>query len=214
MAISSVTEIWSGRTASQDASAEETYTKVYRIISDVINEEPVLIWASGDLPVIGDSYSSGDFSNPRCRVVRRELDQDDENPFIWFATLEYSSEIDDLAVSGVNGVVGGNGTDRGNLDVTGLVDRRTRRSMSFHKFQRPALKDKDDKPVKNSAGDFYDPVIQIDDSRPIIRFVRNELSFQPAFWAEFRDSVNSEAWAGQEPGRAKMNSITTSGGAG
>lgn len=74
-------------------------------------------------------------------------------------------------------------------------------------------------PIRNSAGDPFDPPVTIDDSRVTMTVTRNELvsynpttgaGFNPATPFTFNDTTNSAIWNGFAIGTVKLGIITTS----
>ncbi len=63
-------------------------------------------------------------------------------------------------------------------------------------------------PVFNSAGDYFDPPVERDHARPVMRITRNEQTFDPAIAAAYGDRVNADTFAGQDPGRWKCKPPT------
>jgi hypothetical protein len=60
-------------------------------------------------------------------------------------------------------------------------------------FQKPAVFNKDDELIVNSAGDPYDPPPMMDDSRRVISLVRNVPNC-PSWILDYQDAVNSDAF--------------------
>ena len=60
----------------------------------------------------------------------------------------------------------------------------------------------------NSAGDWFDPPLVRDDSRPVLTIVRNEADFDPEIADSYRDTVNDDYFFGAAAGRVKCVSIT------
>lgn len=63
-------------------------------------------------------------------------------------------------------------------------------------------------PVINSAGDYFDPPIMIDDSRPTLQIVRNEPYFNPHLALSWKDTVNGYAFYGFPPNTVKLSMPT------
>ncbi len=60
-------------------------------------------------------------------------------------------------------------------------------------FQKPAVFNKDNELIVNSAGDPYDPPPMMDDSRRVISLVRNVASC-PSWVLDYQDAVNSDSF--------------------
>jgi hypothetical protein len=76
--------------------------------------------------------------------------------------------------------------------------------FDFTVRQRPALVDIDGKVVENGAGEPFDPPHMVDEYLPTVTITRNEPSISPSFVVEYNNTVNSDMFAGVDPGKAKM----------
>jgi hypothetical protein len=83
-------------------------------------------------------------------------------------------------------------------------------SISYQQFQRAIHEDINGTPLKNSAGDAFDPPQEIDDSRPIISISKNVPAnfVDGGFLASYKDALNSDSVWGQEPGCVKVSNIS------
>jgi hypothetical protein len=99
----------------------------------------------------------------------------------------------------------------GAYDATQLpsnpVDWPLRISHSFAKFESVADEDTDGNAILNSAGDYFDPPVTRDDSRPILRIQRNEKEFDPDTAFKYKDAVNKDPFFGADPGTVKCADI-------
>lgn len=80
-------------------------------------------------------------------------------------------------------------------------------------FQKPAVFNKDNELIVNSAGDPYDPPPMMDDSRRVISLVRN-VATCPAWVLDYQDAVNSDSFTVRgvtyAVGTGKVQSISLS----
>jgi hypothetical protein len=85
-------------------------------------------------------------------------------------------------------------------------------SFGGERTEKVVYFDKDGNPVRNSAGDPFDPPITIDDSRSTMTVTRNELvaAFDLTLAETFRDTINKAAWNGFDVHTVKLGIITTS----
>lgn len=88
------------------------------------------------------------------------------------------------------------------------LDKKLELEWDWVQFEKIADVDRDGKAVVNSAGDYFDPPIVMDDSRPILRIVRNEPDFSMAYASDYRDSINDGPWYGYPAYTVKCTSIT------
>lgn len=79
----------------------------------------------------------------------------------------------------------------------------------FGKHQAIAEKDTNGNAIANAAGDAFDPPALKDDSRPIIRAVKNYASFDLSQWMLYRDAINSGTFLNVYPaGTVKVQQIS------
>ena len=80
------------------------------------------------------------------------------------------------------------------------LEQRPEFSWTFADVNEPIDKDKDNKPITNSAQEPFDPPIAEDYSDQVFRVVRNEATFDKLFAADFKNSVNIDTFLGFPPG--------------
>jgi hypothetical protein len=81
-------------------------------------------------------------------------------------------------------------------------------TWGFSQFTRPVAKDLDGKAIQNSAGEWFDPPPEIDDSRPILTIQRNQALWSPALAIQYQDAINSEPFLGFAKGVVKVAGIS------
>ena len=194
--ILSANEIWNGRQASVDTKNVRNYTRTFRIITDSMLDGPFQVTAiPPPFPVLFGFYSDpagGIDLGALCnKITPRQTDE----PFVWEVTCEFSSKID-------NPEQAQDGSAQQNPLLRPPVVK-----WSMAKFQRPVDQDNDGSPIVNSAGERFDPPIEIDDSRPVLHISRNEATVDPSLIVQYQDAVNADTFFGCDPGTAKMDSI-------
>lgn len=163
------------------------------------DDGPLAIRAHASCPVKGSSYTYGSESDSSivCTGVSIAAKPDLTSGFagskVWIVSATYSNTVD-------SGSVGEDEEDP--LDDPPVYE------FSFAKYQIPALEDIDGEAIKNGADEAFDPPYLVDENRPIVTVTRNELSFSPAVAVEYQDAVNSDAFAGVDPGVAKIVGIS------
>jgi hypothetical protein len=83
-------------------------------------------------------------------------------------------------------------------------------SWGMAQFQRIAEKDINGNDVVNSAGIPFNPSVQLDDSRPVLQIVRNELTYDETLAGSFRDKVNDADFWGYGEKQVKVANISGS----
>jgi hypothetical protein len=76
------------------------------------------------------------------------------------------------------------------------LDRRAILTFSSTPYQIPALRDQDDNPVVNSAGDPFDPPVMIDRNRLFMRIIKNQATYNPVLANDCHNTINNAEWFG------------------
>lgn len=209
MAVSGIAkELRDGNETSQTLSgkgvtrvSERRYVRTFLVrTTDSKDPAPIALTAPG-LPFLGQAYVCGKVFDPLAHCV--SLTPERKASKIWYVKAEYSTETPEDA------------------EVDPLHERPIM-TFGFHTFQIPvmgtrkqvAAGDEDEifiDPMKNTAGQIFDPPAMMDDSRPVLRITRNEPEFIPTTAIYFQDAVNSIPWAGAKRKQAKIIGISTTG---
>jgi hypothetical protein len=89
-----------------------------------------------------------------------------------------------------------------------LIDLRPRIRFGSEGYQRRIELDVNGDPILNSAGEWFDEPIEIDDSRPVLTVTRVEATDNWAYLSiNFHDCVNSDAFFIAGPRQAKLRAI-------
>jgi hypothetical protein len=212
MAVTSVKEVWSERAGSYDERAAREYTRSFLVTINDAGEGVTVAGAAVDpvtgqqVPRIHDVYTDRRGNRDVGAVCRKlEVKQDQDDPFTWRVTANYSSTIfggasnfgrrNDAPEQARDGNTNQNPLSRPTVVKWNSVPR-----------QRYARFDMDGKPLVNSAGDFY-PAHPLDDSQVRLTFSRNEASFNSQVAGSFKDAVNSQPFFGYAAGMVKVENI-------
>lgn len=191
MAVISVTPK-TGATSSIDEKGQTQYTRLFTVVTDSPLTGGLAILESNGVPAIGDIYvgPDGEFdAQSICKSVQPK--QDSENPVLWEVSAEY-------------------GAPQANQDQQNQnpLLRPAVITWGFNKFQRPVWRDVNNKAILNSVGFYFDPAIEIDDSRPILTITRNEPVFNPGLAIQYQNAINSDNFFGASPGQCKVAGIS------
>ncbi len=193
MAVIDIREKRTGRGGSVERNWVRTYTRTFQLITNDPFDSTVTIRAS--LPVnLGDSYQAFDLSalhehDTGSFCSRININCVSEDGLQWEAVCDYSP-FD------------------ANQFPQNPLDWPLRISWSNATYQIATHEDVNGDPIRNAAGDFFDPPVTIDDNRPVLRIVRNEASYDPALAGQFSDAVNEGVFFGQDPKTWKCKPIT------
>lgn len=187
MAILSVTEISSGRSMSLDANGQRNYTRSFRVLTDNPLDGQLQALLAPGIPLRGDSYVTATEFDTFARVKNKEATQDGDNRQLWIVRCDY---------------------DTLPFDDDNPFNRPIEYSWSFAQFSKVADRTIDGFPITNSAGQFFDPPPEMDDSRPVLTVTKNVPFFAYDVAIAYQDAVNSDWFIGFAPGRAKVFNIS------
>lgn len=83
-------------------------------------------------------------------------------------------------------------------------DERPEVSWEDEEFTTVLMEDRNGNPVINAAGDRYEEPIEVSESRPVLRVVRNESFFDQLQAYKYNRSTNSDTFYGAVPGTMRV----------
>jgi hypothetical protein len=194
MGIVSVEEMLKARSGGIDPQWKRTYRRAWRVITD----GPHAIGALGArlaIPVFfGQNYQLSDTSGAQVEYdqfsfatkIDAQIDPDCNDDSSWVVTVDYAP-----------------------YDPTQFpenpLNHPIKISWGENRFDQVCFVDRNGNPITNSAGDYFDPPLTIDDSRPTLRIVRNEPSYDPGYATKWKDCLNTGPFFGFNPGYVKMS---------
>lgn len=178
----------------EDASARtgknslgvRTYTRVFKLETSLTSEGPYAVGSAAGLPLIGSVHNE----DPSAYCV--ELTPTNSNPWKgWIVTAEYSSARE--------------------WSENPLVEP-VQITWATEQYQVVAAKDRNGKPILNSAGDYFsDPPPMRDVSRRIVTIEKN-MARVPGWILDTQDAVNSGTFTidgvSVGAGKAKIQRVT------
>jgi len=203
MAISSVNEIWNGRTSSAEAGGQggsgvnRTYTRVFRVITDDAELEAQNVMLAPGIPVLTEPYKTTTERDEAClcRSINASHEQDDWK--VWQVVCEYSSASDagDPAKE-ISKSSGRGGTGEAGAKDSGKESKPTdapaKFSVTFEKYLKVIRQDVLGNAIQNSAREPLDPPAEVEELRPVITIEQKVAEFDPAA-PENRSVVNNGA---------------------
>lgn len=189
-----VTELPGVESSVNDQNVTE-YTRRFRVIADSKLASPFAIRQASGLPQRGDAFerqlgtTTDRDETATCKSI--SVSQDEDNPLLWNVRATYGrmdSEAEQVAEN--------------------PLERPSEIAWSFASFTKVAEQDINGRGILNSAGDYFDPPAEIDDSRLVLAITRNEAAFNPAIATDYQDALNSDTWYGFEPGQVKLTAIS------
>lgn len=168
MSVSTFDEIHNGRDGVDEVSGEQAvrrYTQVFRAVTTSNNDDAATIRLDPRCPRLGQVHPNDPWS--WCRRVHPRNESFSKR--VWIVTAAYSSERE---------------RDEDPINDPIQIEWRT------ETFNKVVWQDRDGKGIVNSAGDPFDPPVEVDESR-IVADIRVNLLAVPAWILTYRDSVNS-----------------------
>lgn len=202
MSVTFVRPLKRGRTGTREAGGgKRTYTQTFIVGTDDVQDGSLVARTAIDPnggPVIPQPltfYVAGNEFDLGAFVKSVEAHEIGETGMLWEVTVTADSEMPEPP-----------------KDQENPLDRPPEVSWSFAQFQRVAEKDINGNAIVNSAGQAFDPPIQIDDSRPVCDIERNEDAFDPDVIFAYKDAINADTLdiggLTVAPGQAKMANIS------
>lgn len=90
------------------------------------------------------------------------------------------------------------------LNGGGPLGQKQLMNWDAEQFEQIVDEDIDGNAIVNSAGDYFDPPVTGDQSRPILTITRNQKFFDPSVAETYADTVNSAPFYGRPPRTMKM----------
>lgn len=176
-----------GTSGSAMSKGERKYTLRFQVITNDLNDGPQTVGAAlGITPF--NLYSYGNDLDTGARAKEISIVRGDDDPYHWEVEIDFDSDVEQFPED--------------------PLSRPTVVSYSFAQFQQPVWKDVNGQSIVNSAGFYFDPPVEVDQSRLIVTMTRNEPVFDPAVAVNYQDGVNSDPWYGFSAGTVKVQSIT------
>ncbi|HEY2414154.1 MAG TPA: hypothetical protein VGI40_18055 [Pirellulaceae bacterium] len=189
MGILSVQERKGARSNINDQGVTE-YTRTFQVITDSPLVGAATVRTATGIPRRFDIYATATEFDTLSVATKVTVEQDSDNPRLWIVTVDYG-------VPSIN---------EDQQDPNPLL-RPAVLSWNFQKATRAVYKDVNDKAIQNSAGEYFIPCPEIDDSRPVLTVSRNEASFNPAIAIQYQDAINSDGFLGFTAGQVKVAGI-------
>src|SRR5690606_36198385 len=156
---------------------------IYQVVTASIFDGPITAVSAAIIPTYGSSYVWGNDADAYayCNGIRAKLRSAESSRKVWTVTVTHSTRP----------------RQRDNSTPTeDPTSEPARISVVSTIYQKPVEKDFDDVPCASSAGEPFDPVQEIDDTRYSIRIVKNKASVDRALNASYRDCTNSDEFFG------------------
>lgn len=190
MAIVSVNEKAGARSRINE-KGETEYTRQFHVVTSSASVGNLAVRTATGIPRRGNVYATPTEFDTTSVVKEVDAQQDEDNPRKWIVTANYGAPSGDQDQQNENPLL-----------------RPAVLTWGFVQAQKAMYKDLDNRPIANSAHEYFDPPPEVDDSRPVLTVSRNEPSFNPAIAIQYQDAINSDGFLGFQPGQAKVAGIS------
>lgn len=195
MGILLITEKSEGWTGSRSEKGDYEFQRIFHVLTDDINIGPYAVMNGTDshgnsIPLDFDDYHAGQDVLTFARVKTKAAAREPLNPMLWYVTVTYSTAKDQQ--------------DRSNPPE----DRPIEISFSLQRQTKVASKTISGGSLATSAGERFNPLPEMDDSRLVMTVSRNQFDFNSVAAMDYRDSVNSDSFVGFEAGKVKLAGIS------
>ena len=181
-------------TAQKTGEGYLTYTLVQRVLTNSRSDGPKTVLSHADVPTVGDTYAFGSETDTTAFFTgaNPSYQGEEESLMVWLVTSTFSN-----APSA--------SSDRDPTEPPGdPLDEPPVVEVVTTKGKKAILFDITGDLIASSAGEPYDPVQEVDDTRYILRTTRNQATVDPGFYATYRDTMNAGAFAGFVPYELKV----------
>lgn len=180
-----VVEKVASRTASFGIDGSREYTRVFRVRMSRAGDGCLTAVMAPGIPPLGLNYATT--IEYDLGAICRSLEPRQISKYVYEVTAKYSSKPSDSEEQDPNPLL-----------------RPPDIAWSKATYGKPLAKDLDGKPVVNSAGQPYDPPVEIERTRQVLTITRNELAYDYDLAEEYADALNSDTFYGKPAGRAKF----------
>lgn len=182
----SVTETFQARSMKAATDRTRDYTRTFDVIVDERTISPDMILFAIGLPRRWDVYVSAAGTVDLYSICKEiEVKQDTLDPFTWRVTARYSNKVNRPDVN----------------QVENPLLRPAEIEYDTEGVPRPAWFDRDGEPVQNSAYERFDPPLEYEEPRLLIRITKNYATYDALGYLRFHNTVNSQPWFGLPKGR-------------
>ncbi len=188
MTVLFVREVWEGRGGSLDTTTplkpKREYTRTFIVGTDSPLDDAVIVGNAVALvcPPFSAYVGPGGTIDLLARCSKITPRNNGEHPSFWNVTVDYSTRAP--------------GDD--SRSQQNPTERPAVATWSGQDFQKPIRKDAVGNPIVSSAGDPLENV-EIDDSRMILTYTRNEPTYDPAQALLYNNVMNSDVFLGFFP---------------
>jgi hypothetical protein len=200
MAVTSATIV--SAVGGKDGDGHRNYTVKYRVLTNSRNDGPSTVLAYASLPTVGSTYSNGTETDTAAFFdgAGAEYQGEEESAMVWLVTARFATSKgstrdpetppdDPLTEPPIIETVSSTGKKAILREINQGAPEGATGSGRL---------------IASSAGEPYDPVQEVDDTRYSIRIVKNQSDINLPLYALFKDSINQDEFFGCPPFTVKV----------
>jgi hypothetical protein len=213
MAVTSVKEVGPGRGGAIDERGQRSYQRRFCVIVNDRLDDTIVVGNATGIPRLGDPYVSARGQDNGSVVKTIAPAQDEDNPYLWFVDVEYGALAMDLDVTGAGGTThtpglppngGGAGGTPDTITGQDPTQNEAEIEIDYIHYSKAIEKTITGQLIVNTAGDPFDPPLEIDEFRMVLRCSRNETAAQMQFALSYSNKTNNAPFAGGNTSTWKM----------
>lgn len=177
----------------------KTYTQTWKAYSDSIDDDESVMSNYTGWPLDGQIHPSEVESPTPARVKTTSISREEEAIkeggiplWVWTNQVEFSNDAENSGVSPI------------------YPDTLAKVGYGFDRMERVVEKDREDKPVVNTAKDPYDPPLTVEFPIPVktINVNLSTSDFTPAMLTTYFMAINSDTYDGWAAGQVMVQDIS------
>ena len=185
-----------GWVGSEEFGGKRTYTTVYQVEVDDKDDGPSVVLAAAGLPILGSTYTAGnDFDTLTHLLTLGPAERKSGTRLLWLVPGKWGTPPTNETVEGV---------DKDGNPTKDPLDFRDRISMGKAQFSAPVERAVNwtalsGRPIGttgaviNSALVPFNPPLEMDQSRSVIRIIKTASTFPDDDFRLYRDAVNADS---------------------
>lgn len=188
----SVKETFQSRSMKAATDRTRDYVRTYDVVVDERTVSPEMILFASGVPRRWDPYVAASGAVDLYSICKDiEVKQDAGDPYLFRVTARYSNKVERPDIN----------------QVENPLLRPAEIEYDDEGVMRPAWFDRDGEAVQNSAYERFDPPLEYEEPRLLIRITKNYATYDALEYLRFKNTVNSAPWFGLPRGRVWCRKI-------
>lgn len=194
-----------GRSKHEFGDGEREYTRRFWVQTDAYTNDPTLALNAVGVPTRLQTYNTESHTDLWAWCDSRTATPNSDNPKVWEVECHYSTVEINIDLSG--------SADNPLLEKPEIEFGFESKSKALYGYPDPQQayvgggRAPNASGIVNSAGEPFDPPVEIEVSYPVLTITRNEPLFFPSLAVQFQDAVNSDLFWGVNPHCARVKGI-------